>query len=600
MFNKILNLYNFFDKKHKLKLLYTQLLMLISSFFEILSIFAIGPLIQILNNPDIINDPDELISKIYFFFNFESFEVFLIILVLSIFSFLLLSTLVLVSTIYILSLFSQHLGNILRGDLFKFYISQNWLYHSRSNSSEYIEKAFYEVSRVTNNIILPILVTNSKLLTGILIIVSLTIYNPLVSIICFLLFGTIYGIVFKLVKTKITEYGINQGNYMRLMYRVMNESFVGIKEAILYGNQKKYHEKFFKTGDRYANVMGKVQFLASAPKYALEFIAFTIILFFILFLIYFNQTNFNENLPTLAIFVFAGYKLLPIFQAIYLGLVQIKNNIPAYDAIENELFKSKNFSINKYKEDGEIIKLKNHEALILKNVSFSYTESTKQTIRDINIDIKKNSLNFIIGPSGSGKSTILDLILGLIYPRKGSIFIGKNQLNNETAKLWHKNIGYVGQNIFLLDDTIKNNISFADDDNEIDEERLKKALKLSDVENFLHSLPDGVDTFVGERGLKLSGGQRQRVAIARALYLEKDFLIFDEATASLDGIAEKFIIDQLRNLAKTNTVVMVTHNVKLCKNADKIYLLENGFVKASGTYEHIKNDSLFVGLLNDS
>ena len=370
-------------------------------------------------------------------------------------------------------------------------------------------------------------------------------------------------------------------------------------EHITVYNHRNYGE-FHKSGNKLANVMGKVQFLASAPKYALEFIAFTIILFFILFLIYFNQTNFNENLPTLAIFVFAGYKLLPIFQAIYLGLVQIKNNIPAYDAIENELFESKNFSINKDNKNGDIIKLKNQELLSLKNVSFSYTESTKQTIRDINIDIKKNSLNFIIGPSGSGKSTILDLILGLIYPAKGSIFIGNNQLTNETAKLWHKNIGYVGQNIFLLDDTIKNNISFADEDNEIDEERLKKALKLSDVENFLYSLPDGVDTFVGERGLKLSGGQRQRVAIARALYLEKDFLIFDEATASLDGISEKFIIDQLRNLAKTNTVVMVTHNVKLSKNADKIYLLENGFVKASGTYEHVKNDSLFVGLLNDS
>lgn len=600
MFIKILNLFRFFDKKLRIKLIYTQILMLISSTFEILSIFSIGPLIQILNDPNIIYNNEEFIAKIYNYFDFASFENFLIFFVISVFCFLLFSTSILILTIYILSLFSQSLGNILRSSLFKFYISQNWLYHSRSNSSEYAEKAFQEAGRVTNNIILPILVTNSKLLTGALIIVSLTIYNPIISLICFLLFGLIYGIVFQLVKYRITDYGIKTTSLMKNLYRIMSESFIGIKEAIIYGNQKKYYGEFHKSGNKLANVMGKVQFLASAPKYALEFIAFTIILFFILFLIYFNQTNFNENLPTLAIFVFAGYKLLPIFQAIYLGLVQIKNNIPAYDAIENELFESKNFSINKDNKNGDIIKLKNQELLSLKNVSFSYTESTKQTIRDINIDIKKNSLNFIIGPSGSGKSTILDLILGLIYPAKGSIFIGNNQLTNETAKLWHKNIGYVGQNIFLLDDTIKNNISFADEDNEIDEERLKKALKLSDVENFLYSLPDGVDTFVGERGLKLSGGQRQRVAIARALYLEKDFLIFDEATASLDGISEKFIIDQLRNLAKTNTVVMVTHNVKLSKNADKIYLLENGFVKASGTYEHVKNDSLFVGLLNDS
>ena len=414
------------------------------------------------------------------------------------------------------------MGNILRSDLFKFYISQNWLYHSRSNSSEYIEKAFYEASRVTNNIILPILVTNSKLLTGILIIISLTIYNPLVSIICFLLFGTIYGTIFKLVKTKITEYGINQGKYMRQMYRVMNESFVGIKEAIIYGNQKKYHEEFFKTGDNYANIQGRVQFLANAPKYALEFIAFAIILVFILSLVYFGKTNFNETLPILAIYIFAGYKLLPIFQAIYLGIVQIKNNIPAWDKIEHELFQSKKYNIENKKTESKKIELKDEDHIILKNLSFSYENEGKNVVEKINIKIKKNSLNFIVGPSGSGKSTILDLLLGLIFSNDGLVKIGNENLNKNNSNIWHQNIGYVGQNIFLLDDTIKNNIClFSNENNNIDEDKLKKAMKLSFVEHFLNDLPDGINTIVGERGLKLSGGQRQRVAIARALYQEK-------------------------------------------------------------------------------
>ncbi len=600
MFKKILNLYSFFDKKLKLKLIYTQLLMLISSVFEILSIFAIGPLIQILNNPEIINNPDEFISKIYNYFNFESFEIFLIFVVLSIFSFLLLSTLILVATIYILSLFSQHLGNILRSDLFKFYISQNWLYHSRSNSSEYIEKAFYEAGRVTNNIILPILVTNSKLLTGILIIISLTIYNPLVSIICFLLFGTIYGLVFKSVKEKINEYGVNQGKFMSQMYRVMNESFVGIKEAIIYGNQKKYYEQFFKTGDRYANVQGKVQFLANAPKYALEFVAFTIILFFILSLVYLNQTNFSDTLPILAIYIFAGYKLLPIFQSIYLGLVQIKNNIPAYDKIEKELFESKKFNIERKKTESAKLELKAEESIVLKNVTFSYKNEGQKVVDNINIKIKKNSLNFIVGASGSGKSTILDLILGLIFPKDGTINIGRENLENNNSKIWHQNIGYVGQNIFLLDDTIKNNIClFSHEADEIDQDRLDRALKLSYVENFLNNLPDGINTIVGERGLKLSGGQRQRVAIARALYQKKNFLIFDEATASLDGIAEKFIIDQLKKLSETKTIIVVTHNLKLCKEADVIYLLDQGKIKEFGKYDSMIKNELFLKLLND-
>lgn len=601
MFNKILNLYNFFDKNLKIKLLYSQLLMLISSIFEILSIFSIGPLIQILNNPKIINESDQFISKIYIYFNFQSFETFLVSIVLAIFFFLLLSTIILIVTLYILSLFSENLGNILRTDLFKFYISQDWLYHSRSNSSEYITKAFYEAGRVTNNIILPILVTNSKLLTGILIIISLTIYNPIVSIVCFLLFGTIYGLIFKLVKNKITNYGVYLGKFTSSMYRVMNESFIGIKEAIIYGSQKKYYDEFYKTGKRFSNVSGKVQFLANAPKYGLEFIAFSIILFFILSLIYFGKENFDETLPVLAIYIFAGYKLLPIFQSIYLGVVQIKNNIPAYDKIEKELFESKKYSIDKKKVEGKKIELKNDESVDFNNVSFSYNNDGKNVLENINIKIKKNSLNFIVGASGSGKSTMLDLLLGLIFANNGSINLGKEILKKNNSRIWHQNIGYVGQNIFLLDDTIKNNIClFSDENNKIDEERLNEVLKLSYVENFLNDLPFGINTNVGERGLKLSGGQRQRVAIARALYQEKSFLIFDEATASLDGIAEKFIIDQLKKLSETKTIIMVTHNLKLCKEADIIYLLENGLIKTSGTYYNIKDDSLFVRLLNDN
>jgi HlyD family secretion protein len=573
--------------------------MLISSIFEILAIFSIGPLIQILGNPDIIYNQDELISKVYLYLNFSSFESFLVFMVISIFCFLLTSTIILSVTIYYYTMFSQTLGNILRTSLFKFYILQNWLYHSKSNSSEYIEKVTHETNRVTMNIILPILTTNSKLITGILIIISLTIYNPIVSIVCFIFFGSIYGLIFKLVKSRITVHGVQQGITMKEMYRVMNESFVGIKEAIIYGNQKKYHDQFLKIGSRYGNSIGKVQFFTNAPRYILEFIAFSIILFFILFLVYSTQTNFNETLPILAIYIFAGYKLLPIFQSIYIGAVYIKNGIPAYDLISKELDESKEYSFKIDNNKNKLFTLEDHESMVFKNVSFAYNDDSVKAVKDINIEIKKNSLNFIVGSSGSGKSTMLDLILGLINPKQGEIFVGKNKLEKNNSKYWHQNIGYVGQNIFLLDDTIKNNITFANENEEIDDDRFNKAINVAYVKNFLNNLPDGVDTVVGERGMKLSGGQRQRVAIARAFYQNKSILILDEATASLDGIAEKFIIDQLRNLSKSKTIIMVTHNVKLCRDADMIFLLSEGFVKDSGNYDKIKKDLLFIKLLNE-
>ncbi len=599
MFSKILSLFNFFNKKLKLKLIYIQIIILISSIFEILAIFSIGPLIQVLSNPDIIIDQEQFITKVYNYFNFSSFNNFLVFMVTSIFCFLLLSTAILSLTIYILSMFAQTLGAILRSSLFKFYILQEWIYHSKANSSENIERVAYETNRVTQNIIMPILATNSKLLTGILIIISLTIYNPMASIVCFLIFGSLYGSIFMVVRSRITKFGENQGKFMSEFFRILNESFTGIKEAIIYGNQKKYYDQFLKNVYGYANSSGKIQFFAAAPRHILEFFAFSIILFFILFLVYSNNKNFNETLPILSIYIFAGYKLLPIFQAIYVGVVLIKSNIPAYIKIEKELLKSKKYLFEIEKNREEVLKLNEYDSMVFNNVSFAYTDFSEKAVKNINLEIKPNSLNFIIGASGSGKSTMIDLILGLISPQGGEIYLGKNKLNKQNSKFWQQNVGYVGQNIFLIDDTIKNNICFADINEEFDGERFKAAINHSYVDDFLKDFPDGVETIVGERGLMLSGGQRQRIAIARALYQDKSYLILDEATASLDGIAEKFIIDQLKNLSKTKTVIMVTHNVKLCAEGDLIYLLDKGQIKSFGNYGKVKNDNLFIKLLNE-
>ena len=601
MFRKIINLFKFFDKKSRYRLAYMQLLILISSIFEILSIFSIGPLVQVLSNPKIIYDNEQFISKIFNFFDFTSFETFLVFLVITIFCIIFISTIILTYTLYLLSMFSQKLGNILRSSLFKFYISQPWLYHSKSNSSEYIRNIFFEANRATVNIIIPVLLTNSRLLTGAMVILALTIYNPVTSIICFLVFGTVYGLIFKMVKVKLKLHGSNQSVRMHQMYRVMNESFVGIKEAIIYGNQKRYFDEFNKDGLKYSNSAGKVSFLAQAPRYTLEFLAFSVILFFIVFLVYFGNSNFIESLPILSIYIFAGYKLLPIFQFVYSSLVTIKGNIVAYEKIEKELVKSKNYSLQKE----NIIKEKellfdNIEKISFEQASFAYDEGAKKAVKNINLTLKSNSLNYIVGPSGSGKSTILDLILGLIFAQNGFVQAGKKKLNESNAVFWHENISYVGQNIFLLDDTVKNNICFVDNEKQVDEKKLKKAIDLSYTNNFLNDLPNGINTNVGQQGTRLSGGQRQRVALARAFYQDKKIIVLDEATGSLDGIAEKVVTDNLKYLSKNRIIIMVTHNVKLCKQADLIYLLDNGNIEEFGDYNKLKNNELFLKLLNEN
>tara|TARA_B110000027_G_C16035978_1_gene263109 strand:- start:28 stop:975 length:948 start_codon:yes stop_codon:yes gene_type:complete len=311
-----------------------------------------------------------------------------------------------------------------------------------------------------------------------------------------------------------------------------------------------------------------------------------------------KELNFNDSLPIIAVYIFAGYKLLPIFQSVYHGIAQLKGNLYALDNISHELSESRKYFFTEENKNMKSLSIENDESIKFNNVSFKYKDQDR-SIKDINLNIKNNSLNFIVGPSGAGKSTLLDLILGLIFPKNGEIYVGQNKLTYENSELWHHSLGYVGQNIFLVDDTIKKNICLNDLNATVDQNRLKRALKLSYVDHFLNDMPDGIETIVGDRGIKLSGGQRQRVVMARALYQNKKFLILDEATASLDGIAEKFIIDELKELSKSITIIMVTHNVKLCKYADMIYLLEDGLIKKSGNFDEIKQDSLFVKLLNE-
>ena len=601
MISVIVKLFNFFDKRYKSKLILLQFLLITSAIFEIVSIFSIGPLIQILSNPDIIYDENNYISKVYNYFDFKSFESFLLLVVLIIFTILFLSTIILTYSTYQLSMISSGLGQLLRNNLFKYFIFQEWLFHARSTANDCIEKISFETGRVSTGLILPALLINAKLLTGILILVSLTIYNPLASIICFVLFGSIYIFIFKLVKSRIINHGVAQGEKMDLMYKIMSESFIGIKEAIVYGNQKKYFDLFAESGESFANSTGKVSFLGNAPRYILEFIAIVIIIFFIIFIIIIAKTDFNQTLPILSIYIFAGYKLLPIFQQIYFSSTQIKSAIPAFNKIEIELKKSLSTNFENEKNNTSNFHYDNLNSIIFNQVSFSYSfeSKDKKAVKDISFELKKNSLNYIVGPSGSGKSTLLDLILGLIFPDNGKILIGNLDLNKKNSKNWHENIGYVGQNIFLIDDTIRNNICFSNKNEIVDEEKLKQAIKKSCVDKFLKDLPKGINTIVGDRGIKLSGGQRQRVAIARAFYQNKKILVFDEATASLDGIVEQIVIDNLKEFSKSKIVIMVTHNVKLCEKADQIFLLENGSIKENGDFSKLKKDLLFKKLLNE-
>ena len=588
------------NKEYKKKLLQSQMLLIFSAIFEMLGLISIVPLMQLISNADIINDSSHLIAKVYIYLNVSSYSNFLIIISISMLCIFFINFLLSVYSIYFTTKFAFEVGNYLKSNIFKIYSSQPWIFHSQRETSTYVNKIQNETSRISNAAILPLLQVNAKLITSLTIIVFIFFYNPVISTVCFFIFSIAYILLFKIIKKKIYSDGLVLSTVSEVMYKKILETFGGIKETILHKKQEKFHNEFMLEANKYAKSIVSIQFLQSSPKLFLEFIAFSIIVFSIIYTSLTGlEENLNKTLPILAVYIFAGYKILPMFQNIYFGLLSLKSCEPAIDSIYTEIIGKNNYEFTKEKSLlNKDFTLENK--IELKDISFSYEDNNKPAIKNLSLSIPINSFVSIVGASGAGKSTVLDIILGLLTPKQGEVLIDGHSLSS-IVENYQQNISYVGQNIFLHNDSIKNNICFGVNQNDIDEKKLSNAIKASNLLDLVNELPEGINTKIGERGVKISGGQQQRVAIARALYLDRKIIILDEATSSLDGISENNILKRLKLFSEEykKTIIMVTHNINLTRCSDIIHLINKGSLVKSGDFITLLNNDIFKKLLNE-
>ena len=315
------------------------------------------------------------------------------------------------------------------------------------------------------------------------------------------------------------------------------------------------------------------------PRFLLEF--FGVLLFSsIIALLFLFGYNSEKILPILALYAAAAFRILPSINRVLVYYNSFLYGQKAFEKINTEFSNDySNFSKNKKKLESEIIKKIKFENLELKDVSFAY-DKTQAVLKDINLNIKKGTYVGIQGQSGSGKSTLVLLITGLLKPTSGKIFLNQTHDTSEKQKILNSLIGYVSQKTTLFDDTIKKNIALGEDENEIDETKLKKVIEITQLKDFIYNLKDGIETVVGDDGLRISGGQRQRIAIARALYFNPDLLIMDEATSSLDKDIEDKIIEIIKNLKGKKTLVFISHklsNLNICD--EKFEVVNSGIRK---------------------
>jgi ABC-type multidrug transport system fused ATPase/permease subunit len=290
--------------------------------------------------------------------------------------------------------------------------------------------------------------------------------------------------------------------------------------------------------------------------------------------------NFNTSLPTVSLYVFAGYRLMPALQQIYGSFTQLTFVGPSLDKLYTDF---KNLKPSYENQDQGIMTF--NKAIILKNIHYNYPNSSRVALRDINLTIPSKASVGLVGATGCGKTTLVDIILRLLEPQKGTLEIDGKVISEQNASTWQKSIGYVPQHIYLTDDTVEANIAFGVKLKDIKKDVVEKVSKIANLHNFvLEELPQQYQTIIGENGVRLSGGQRQRIGIARALYHNPKVLILDEATSALDHQTEKVVMEAVDNLDKDITTIIIAHRLDTVKNCDIIFKLDKGQLVSAGNF----------------
>lgn len=565
--NKILILLNNNQKKN---LLFFLILLIFSTIFEGLSIALIFPLIKIILDREYLYYLNEKISFIQITdFNEEKIIVITLFIIISMY---LIKSFYLIFFSWWKSNFILKINNNISGRLFTKYVYSQYSFFFNKNSSEFIRNVYTEARHI-NTFIDAMLKTIVEIFTIIIILTILFLIQFKITLITLLFFGS-FAVLFNFIfSNRIKKWGFEKQNFIAKVLQNMQQSFGSIKEILIRGNQNYFSKKFDHSLHNLNLRTQLLMFISEIPRNIIETISVFIICV-VLFIGFEDINNFNELIPILGLFGAAALRIMPAFNRIIGNKQSIDSCFPSIELIFNEL-KNENKLINKKNILTEE-RLKTYEfkdEINFKDIGFSYPNSEKATLENINFKIKKNDCICLIGESGSGKTTLIDIISGLLSPDKGKVFLDGNEVSL-TNDSWRQYIGYVSQSTYLIDDTIKNNILFGlGEEKKVDNGRLNLAIEYSQLNNLIKQNPEGLNYRIGENGIKLSGGQKQRIAIARTLYFNPKILILDEITSSLDDKTSEDLLTSLNKLSGKITMLYISHNNKVIKNANIVYKL---------------------------
>ena len=556
---------------------YLLIMTLIMALLDMIGVASIMPFMAVLTNPSLI-ESNTILFNIFQFsnkFGVESQNDFLFFLGILLFIIFIITILFKAITTYLLVKFSQSLGYRIGTSLVEGYLRQSYTWFLNRNSSHLGKSILSEVDFIIGNGISPAISVIAQTFVATAIITLLIIVDPKLALIVGLVFCSIYGLIYIFTRNFINKIGKERVTANEQRFAAVGEAFGAVKEIKVAGLEQSYVQRFLNPAKNFASLQSYSLAFNQIPRYVVEGIAFGGILLITIYLIS-KSEDFKSVIPIIALYAFAGYRLMPSLQIIYGSIALLRYSGPAIDNLYNDI---KNLEPKiETNRDNSILDL--NKSISLNHIYYTYPEASRLTLKDIDINIPAKKTIGIVGHTGSGKTTILNIILGLLNPQKGSLVIDEKVITKDNIRNWQRSIGYVPQNIYLADDTIEGNIAFGVDKKDIDVKSIEDAAKTANLHEFIiNDLPQKYQTNVGERGVKLSGGQRQRIGIARALYFNPNLLIFDEATNSLDVQTEAEVMKAINKMQGVKTIIIIAHRLNILEACDEIIEIEKGEIK---------------------
>jgi len=560
-------------------------MILIMGFLDLLGVASIMPFMAVLTDPNIIESNRILNTAFKTSINFgvENKQQFIFLLGILVFFILIFSLSFKALTAYAQVRFSKMREYSICKRLLEGYLHQPYSWFLKRNSSNLTKTILSEVDTVVNVGLYPFLILISQLIVVVFLLIFLIFVDPILTLCVGISLIGIYFIIYRFSKNFIKKIGEERLKANEKRFKSLNEAFGAVKQLKVSGLEEIYFKKFNTPAIDFALRNAWLTIVSQLPRYVLEAISFGGMILVILYLMA-DKGTFITAVPIIALYAFAGYRLIPALQRIYQSYSEVQFSEPAIDILYEDLksLQPKNNTTNK-----EIIKL--NKSIFLHNIHYNYPDSSKKILKDISLEIPAYSFVGIVGSTGSGKTTTVDIILGLLESQKGTLKVDDKVIDSSNVRAWQSKIGYVPQDIYLTDDTIEANIAFGVEEKKINFKAVEYASKIANLHDFvIDELPHKYQTIVGERGVRLSGGQRQRIGIARAIYHKPDVIILDEATSALDNQTEHAVLDAIKNLNNKITIIMIAHRLSTIKKCDKIFLFNNGEIKGKGSFEELK------------